>query len=148
MAFAQNIVDRRRRIHSRACGHGRRVRFRRVAMELPSPSSSRCRAESDTAAHRQRHTIAEPITTISRGWSRGFRDRCPSGDRLRPTEGSADPSSDGDSYGYPPDDTADDQPIADADSLDPTYANADCESVAVSLGCDQTVHRDRSVDES
>jgi len=80
MAFTQNLAaDRRRRIHARAHGHGRRVCPRRVAVELPSPSSSCERTESDPAADRQHHTIAE---SHDGRCGRGFRYGRPSADGL------------------------------------------------------------------
>ncbi|HEY4871604.1 MAG TPA: hypothetical protein VIJ03_06875 [Candidatus Dormibacteraeota bacterium] len=94
-------------------------------MELPPPSSSRCRIEPNTAANGQPHAIAEPIATISRGWNRRSGDGSTSGDGLSASDTTAVGSSDCEHNGYPPDRAADDQPVADTDSLDPPHADAD-----------------------
>ena len=121
MAFAQNVVaDRRRRIHSRACRHGRRVRFRRTAMELASAASSRGSTKSDTTANGQPHAIAELIATISSGCSHR-PDVGHSGADGHPFHSPAVSSSDGDPESDPPDAAT----ATDTDSLDPPHADAD-----------------------
>jgi hypothetical protein len=95
-------------------------------MELPPPRSRRRRIEPNTAANGQPHAIAEPIATISRGWSRRSGDGSTSGDALSASYITAVGSSDSERNGYPPDRAADDQPVADTDSLDPPHADADC----------------------
>jgi hypothetical protein len=103
MAFVQNIVaERRRRIHSRARGHGRCVRPGCAAVELSSPSTCSHRAGSDTAVDGERHAIAEPNPAIRRR-SRGSREGLTSGDGLRASEGAAIGSSSDDANGYSPD---------------------------------------------
>lgn len=122
MAFAQNIVrDRRRRIHSRARGHGRCLRPGRVAVERPSPSSGCRRTDSDTAANRQRHASAQSDATISRGWSGRPHGGYPGSDGLRTSKGAAVRSSSRDPKRYPPDAAA----TTDPDPHDPSHPDAD-----------------------
>jgi hypothetical protein len=115
MAFAQNI-DRYRRghIHPRLSGHGRCVRPGCVAVELPSPSTCRNRAQSDTSANGKRHAIAEPKRAVRRR-SRRSRDGHTSGDGPRSSEGAAIGSSSCDAHGYPPDGHTDGHPAAYGD---------------------------------
>ncbi|MEA2668183.1 MAG: hypothetical protein QOJ33_1117 [Chloroflexota bacterium] len=90
-------------------------------MELASPGSGCNRTKPDTRVNRQRHAIAQPHTTISR--SRGPRDRNPSCDGLRPTEGAAFGSSGSDVNRDRPVGAADAQPDSHAYSHDRSDAD-------------------------
>jgi hypothetical protein len=127
MAFVQNIVaDRRRRIHARARGHGRRVRPGCIAVEYPSPSSGCDRTHADSAANRQRHAVAQPNTITSCGWRGGRSDRHPRSDGLRPSKGAALSSSDCNATEHPPNHTPNAEPTPVGDPHGRSYADPHC----------------------
>lgn len=126
MACAQNIAaDRGRRIHSRARGHGRRLRPGRPAVEHLSSSSACHRTDADTAANGQRYTIAQPNTAISGSWSDGRSERHPRGDGLHPSKGSTVSSSDLNATDDPPDRTTDAEPATVGYSQHRSHTDAD-----------------------
>ena len=133
MAFTQNIVaERRRCVHSRARGHGRAVRARRVAVEYPSPSSRCDRTKCDPAVDRHRLAIAEPHANI-RGCRRRFSQRDSSSECDGASQGAADRSSRADRNRDPPDAAADHHATADRDPDGGSHADADRESDDVSV---------------
>jgi hypothetical protein len=130
MAFVQNIVANcRRRFHARARGHGRCIRPCRAAVEYASPSSGSHRTDSDTAANRQHHAIAQPNATISGGWSTRLSDGHPSSNGLRPSKGAALSSSDSNASRDPPDRTTDAEPTPNGDPHARFHTDADRQSL-------------------